>query len=680
MNEDPDPSSGRLEKIAAEVIELKTRLDRIERRIGLAPEFSPSPPPPRVELPKFDVTPPPVLPTKSAPPVTQQLNADAELKFGSLVLPRVGAGVMLLGIAYLVGLGIARGFITPLHQFWGAIGLCVAAIGIGLWKRREGFDFGQVLVGLGSCGLYLTFAGGHVFLKLYEGEALVALVLGLSFANLVYGALSPSRTFIAIGLLGGMWASLMPMQEEKIVVSLWIHAAIVLVTAAVVARHKWKEMAVGAWIVSTISILWPATANGPLTAQLAVLYGASLACLLAYAWSHEGWEFDPKVTLVPFGAMATGLIALVAANHFRDENTVHVLLFGAGLLASSWLFKREDARNAFLFAGVLTPFVYAPLGLKSLYDAWTYIGLGAAAALFSQRFHPKACAGLSTLGLLLGLCMYVWRVTLSRSPLSIEEESLFLVATMGLVVLTARAFSRWINDQEAIVTGVAIALSPLVSRFSVVLMGGPAINASLEVSLVTSTLFMSAAGAIFAMRKKWVAMTVFSWAALIVSGFVYAAGIDRQPMGFGAEMTILGSMLAVILLSSGALGRSSGRYEPASILAAFTAWGVFSRFVYLLASIQFGMEGSAAITLGWTVYAATLIVIGFLIDQRALRLSALAIFGITLGKVLLHDLVEVDPAIKVLLLILLGGAMIAGGYWYIKRFGRPSTNVTEQVP
>src|SRR6185503_7043491 len=268
--------------------------DRIERRMGLAPSFAPSPPPPRVDMPRFQMTPPPE-PAHLLKPATQaEASADAELRFGSLVLPRVGAGVTLLGIAYLVSIGIARGFITPMHQFWGAIALCLAAIGIGVWKRAEGFDFGQVLVGLGSCGLYLTFAGGHVFLKLYEGETLVALVLGLSFANLVYGALSPSRTFVAIGLLGGMWASLMPMQEGKVVVSLWIHAAIIAVSALVVAKHKWREMALGAWFVSTVSILWPVLSRGPLAAQLIVVYGASLACLLAYAWSHEGWEFDPK--------------------------------------------------------------------------------------------------------------------------------------------------------------------------------------------------------------------------------------------------------------------------------------------------------------------------------------------------------------------------------------------------
>src|SRR5687767_11634954 len=102
MNQDPDPSSGRLEKIAADVVEIKTRLDRIERRMGLAPDFQPSPPPPRVELPKFQMTPPPDPPYQRAAAVHEVDSADAELRFGSLVLPRVGAGVTLLGIAYLV--------------------------------------------------------------------------------------------------------------------------------------------------------------------------------------------------------------------------------------------------------------------------------------------------------------------------------------------------------------------------------------------------------------------------------------------------------------------------------------------------------------------------------------------------------------------------------------------------
>lgn len=676
MNEEPDPNSGRLDRIVADVVEIKTRLDRIERRMGLVPDFAPSPPPPRLETPRFQVTPPPVRPNLPDLSTQATASADAELRFGSLVLPRVGAGVTLLGIAYLVSLGIARGFITPMHQFWGAIALCLSAIGIGVWKRAEGFDFGQVLVGLGSCGLYLTFAGGHVFLKLYEGETLVALVLALSFANLIYGALSPSRTFAAIGLLGGMWASLMPMQEDKVVVSLWIHAVIVAVTAAVVARHKWREMALGAWFVSTVSILWPVLSRGPLAAQLSVLYGASLVCLLAYAWSHEGWDFDPRAAFLPFAAVTTGFLAVVVGNSFGRHDTAHELLFGAALIASAWAFKREDVRNALLLSGVLAPFVFAPLGLRSLNDAWTYLGLGAVAALISFKAYPKAFASLSMLGLILGLAMYVGRLVPPAVPLSLFEETLFLVASMGLVVLSAKAVSRWVPNGEAVVTGAAIALSPLVSRFSAVLMGAPAIGASLEVSVVTATLFLSAVSAIVAMRRKWVFLTVFSWVALVVSGLVYVAGVQDLAMSLWVEFTILASMLGVILLSSGALGRSSDSNDTARTMAAFMGWGVFSRLVYVLATTTYGMEGSAAITLGWTLYAAILIVIGFLIDHRPLRLSALAIFGATLGKVLLHDLREVDPAVKVVLLILLGTAMIAGGYWYIRKFEKPNSELT----
>ena len=185
---------------------------------------------PEGPLPAFQFAPPP-----------PKMGEDAELKFGSVILPRVGAGMALLGIGYLVALSIQRGWITPTMQFAGAIVLCLLAIGIGLFKRQEKFDFGQLMIGLGSCGLYVTFAAGHVFQNLYSGETLIGAFVVLSFANLLYGALTPSKTFVSIGLLGGLVASMLPMDQGKDVVSLWLHAAILAPTAWIVgARKAWS--------------------------------------------------------------------------------------------------------------------------------------------------------------------------------------------------------------------------------------------------------------------------------------------------------------------------------------------------------------------------------------------------------------------------------------------------------
>ena len=60
-----------------------------------------------------------------------------------------------------------------------------------------------------------------------------------------------------------------------------------------------------------------------------------------------------------------------------------------------------------------------------------------------------------------------------------------------------------------------------------------------------------------------------------------------------------------------------------------------------------------------------MIVCGFNFKERHLRYWALALFSITLLKVVAIDLANLDSFIRVGILMLLGIAMIGGGYWYI---------------
>jgi len=48
-----------------------------------------------------------------------------------------------------------------------------------------------------------------------------------------------------------------------------------------------------------------------------------------------------------------------------------------------------------------------------------------------------------------------------------------------------------------------------------------------------------------------------------------------------------------------------------------------------------------------------------------LRYWALGVFGVTVAKVFLVDLAELDSVIRFAMLALLGTGMMGGGYWYI---------------
>lgn len=123
---------------------------------------------------------------------------DTEYMIGAKLLPKLGAGLVLLGVLFFVAWGYSSGWITPLMVFSGEILFCLGFIGVGQWKRNEREQFGQILTGIGSCGLYLSVAGGHLVQDLFSGNAMVITFMAFSFANLAYGLASKSKAFLAI--------------------------------------------------------------------------------------------------------------------------------------------------------------------------------------------------------------------------------------------------------------------------------------------------------------------------------------------------------------------------------------------------------------------------------------------------------------------------------------------------
>lgn len=77
------------------------------------------------------------------------------------------------------------------------------------------------------------------------------------------------------------------------------------------------------------------------------------------------------------------------------------------------------------------------------------------------------------------------------------------------------------------------------------------------------------------------------------------------------------------------------------------------------------MNSISAMSASWVVYALILMIAGFRFDRRHLRYASLAVFAITIAKVGLIDLAELDSLIRVGILLLLGVVMIGTGYWYI---------------
>lgn len=70
----------------------------------------------------------------------------------------------------------------------------------------------------------------------------------------------------------------------------------------------------------------------------------------------------------------------------------------------------------------------------------------------------------------------------------------------------------------------------------------------------------------------------------------------------------------------------------------------------------------------WAVYASALLVVGFAARRSPLRFMALAMFAVTLAKVLIVDLARIDLIYRVASFLALGGLLVAASLLYQRYF------------
>lgn len=384
---------------------LEQRMTALEARVRML-EPQPVAAPPVYQAPPVQAPPPLQYDMPTARPMgPAQQSADSEYQLGAQWLPRIGAGLLVLGIAYLIGLGVTKGWITPQMLFGGAVALCLAFIGIGQWKREEGEDFGQLLTGIGSCGMFLTLAGGHVYQDLYSGEVLVACFIFWSLANLAYAFWRGSRTFLVIGIIGGLLASVMPLSKEAYTLCLTLHGVILIVSALTVIKQKLPIGAIGLWIASGIALL-PVLAQVDFlwSARVAATYVSTFICLIAYLQSRREVSISEDRSAVGF---LIGIASLIAfAIQWGVLGSYHVLAAASFCIVLGLAYQKEThLRNAFLFAGGVLAVVLAPFGLEREVAVYLQSGLAIAGGLmatFTRRDVGNTfatilvvCAGVS---------------------------------------------------------------------------------------------------------------------------------------------------------------------------------------------------------------------------------------------------------------------------------------------
>ncbi len=315
-------------------------------------------------------------------------------------------------------------------------------------------------------------------------------------------------------------------------------------------------------------------------------------------------------------------------------------------------------------------------------DQWGYAFCFTQLSLFLYSIFPflqirSSISGWRLTGIFIALIngwLCVWK---SAELLQYDKNPLAIVTLAYSVVALSLALVFWRRSEGA----------PLAAAGSY----GPAVTWLIAQGLI----YLLVTWAVI-LSNKW---TIVFWAAQVVVTYWIAAKAKDRVLLNGTiilgvivtfrflffEVDILGFSLANERFADDLFSRwFIGMFVIACLLAVwwlasrglvngvhsglarwFEIIGLMSLFGFLNAELErLSWEWRFPVTLAafsilWTLFAASLLVIGFLWKRKFYRICAIVLLFITIGKVLLFDTAEVSAPYRILSCAVLGGILVA---------------------
>jgi uncharacterized membrane protein len=298
--------------------------------------------------------------------------------------------------------------------------------------------------------------------------------------------------------------------------------------------------------------------------------------------------------------------------------------------------------------------IFPFLRLRSSIDSWRIIGI------FIALINGWLC---------------VWK---SAELLQYDKNPLSIVTLVYSVVALSVALLFWHRSEGA-------------SRVAPNSSYGPAVTWLIAQGLIYLLLTWAVI-----LSNKW---TILFWAAQLVATYWIAAKARDRVLLNGTiilgvtvtfrflfvDVDILGSVFAnerfvddlfsrwfiglFVIVSLFAVWRLASRGLVNGVHSGLARWfeitGLISLFGFINAELErLSWEWRSPVTLAafsilWTLFAASLLIIGFLWKRKFYRLCAIVLLFITVGKVLLFDTAEVSAPYRILSCAVLGAILVA---------------------
>jgi uncharacterized membrane protein len=314
-------AEGQSESIEGRLADLTRRLERVERRVF--PAVVPKPQPQFASPTSLAAT-----PTRPKPPAPDLAPPQRDLEdlLGGRVLAWVGGAAVLLGIVFLFGIAIDRGWIDEsTRTFLGFLGSTFLLLaGYWLHERKGRTEAALAAVASGLSGLYTTLLVGTQVYDLVPAEAGLACAGLVGIVGAAIAVRWKSAIVAAIGTLGALLAPVL-VGAQGSDISLAFMAIALAATAGILLRHRWDWLSLGAFVVSVPQLL--AWFGQNYEDRLPVALGVLIGFWALYAVTAFGYELRARVPgelpIASWLLLSTNVVLTAGAGYLALTGTDH---------------------------------------------------------------------------------------------------------------------------------------------------------------------------------------------------------------------------------------------------------------------------------------------------------------------------------------------------------------------
>lgn len=266
---------------------------------------------------------------------TERRLADRFEELGGRALAWIGGVAILLGIAFLVGIGLDRGWIDEsMRIIVGLLGsTALLLVGVWLYERKGHTEAALAAAGSALAGLNATLLFGTQIYELIPAEVGLASAGLVGIVGVAIAIRWQSTIVAAIGILGALAAPLLAGTGTS-GLSLAFMAIALTAAVGVLVWQRWNWLSIGALAVSAPQLVAWVMANQD--EHLLAALGALVGFWVLYLIAAVGYELRVRSSdELPISSLFVLLadVALIAvAGYFALQQTGHPDAAGAWLL------------------------------------------------------------------------------------------------------------------------------------------------------------------------------------------------------------------------------------------------------------------------------------------------------------------------------------------------------------